>query len=119
MTAITQVVEVWDDNGDGIEELSYQAHFGEEHLQMSADKFQSLLAGSKTTKIRREIAETIGGPGYSSVRVTTAIEVICDQSEASVKKASSVLYDECAVLNEAGILKAYEGLLAHRAKLGL
>jgi hypothetical protein len=86
---------------------------------MSADKFQSLLVGSKTTKLRREIAETIGGPGYSSIRVTTAIEVICDQSEAGIKKTAAVLIEECAALNETAVLNAYDGLLAHRAKLGL
>lgn len=116
---IIQLVEVWDDAGDPIEALCAKFYFTEKDLYMGADKFQSLLVGSKTARVRREVAETIGGPGYSSVKVSTSIEAACDQSEPMIKKAAEAILQECFLLNEDGILKAYEGLLMHRKTLKL
>jgi len=116
---IIQLVEVWDVEGEPVEELSSKSYLTEKDLYMSADKFASLTAGNKLARVRREISESIGGPGYSSIRVSTSIEVACDQHEASIKAAAEATIAECTILNEEAILKAYDGLKAHRKTLGL
>lgn len=115
---IIQIVEVFDDRGDPVEDLCTKIYFTENELYMP-DKFNKLLSGTKTARVRREISETIGGPGYSSVKVSTSIEVLCDQSDAMIKEAAQTCMAEVAILNEEGVLKAYSGLLAHRKTLGL
>lgn len=119
MPEIVQAIEAWDEHGDPIEELCVKFYFTETELHMSADKFQSLLTGNKTAKVRREVTETIGGAGYSSIKVGTSIEIVCDQSEAAIKRAATAILEECALLNEDGILKAFEGLNKHRKVLKL
>lgn len=116
---IIQLVEVWDREGDPILELSQKRYLTTEDLSMSADKFNALLTGTKTAKVKREVSETIGGPGYSSVKVSTSIEVTCDQSEKSIKDAAKHCLAECAILNEEAVLGAFEALLDHRKKLKL
>lgn len=119
MISITQTVEVLDHDGNAVLPLCVSIDFPPESLHMSEDRLRVLLSGSKTAKVRREITETIGGPGYSSVRVSTAIEVLCDQSDNAVRSAAEAVYQECVYLNEDGVLKAYEGLLLHRDSLKL
>ena len=114
---IVQVVEVFGEDGAPLQDLCKKLRFTEEHLQMSKDKFAALTAGDGRAKVRREIGETIGGPGYSSVRVSTSIEICCDS--AAIQKAAEVIYQECVYLNEDGVLQAYEGLLNHRDTLKL
>lgn len=116
---IIQLVEVWGDDGGPLEDLCVKFYFTEKDLYMSADKFQALLVGTKTTRVRREVSETIGGPGYSSIKVSTSIEVACDQSEALIKKAADAILQECFLLNEDGVMKAFEGLKMHRKALKL
>lgn len=116
---IIQLVEVFDDNGDPISKLCVKTYLTEEELYMPADKFAALAAGNKLARVRREISETIGGPGYSSVRVSTSIELAVDQHETTIKTAADAIMAECVILNEEAVLKAYEGLLAHRKTLGL
>lgn len=116
---IVQLVEVWDGDGEPIADLCVKFYMTEKDLYM-ADKFTALITGgNKTAKVRREISETIGGPGYSSVKVSTSIEVTCDQSEPVIKEAAQLVLAEASILNEEGITQAYAGLLAHRKKLGL
>lgn len=116
---IVQMVEVWDDNGDPLVDLCGKLYLTEKELFMS-DKFSALLTGgNKTAKVRREIGETIGGPGFSSIRVSTSIEVTCDQSEPIIKQAAQAALAEAAILNEEGVMQAYAGLLAHRKTLDL
>jgi hypothetical protein len=115
---ILQLVEVWDDRGEPVEALCGQFVFAVEHLYMG-DKFKDLLVGNKSTRVRREVAETIGCAGFSSIKVSTSIEVTCDQNEKSVKAAAAAIYDECALLNEDAIMKAHEGLMMHRKVLKL
>jgi len=119
MTEIVQIVEVLDDNRDPLLDLCVKTYFTTRDLHMDKDKFEALLTGNKTAKVRREISETIGGPGYSSIKVSTSIEVACDQREASIRTAAEALIQECTYLNEDGILKAYEGLRLHRKTLKL
>lgn len=116
---IIQLVEVWDVEGEPIEELCSKSYLTEKDLYMSTDKFASLTAGNKLARVRREISEKIGGPGYSSIQVSTSIEVACDQHETSIKAAAEATMAECAILNEEAILKAFEGLKAHRKTLNL
>lgn len=115
---IVQLVEVWDSNGDPIEDLCKKTYLTEENLYMP-DKFNALLTGNKTAKVGREVVETIGGPGYSSVKVSTYIEVTCDQSESRIKEAAKHCLAEAFILNEEGIMTGYAGLLQHRKTLGL
>ena len=114
-----QTVEVFGEDGEPIKDLCTKLRFSEEHLQMSKDRFAALSAGDGRARVRREIGETIGGPGYSSVRVSTSIEICCDQNSAAIQKAAAAIYQECVYLNEDGILQAYEGLLNHRDTLKL
>lgn len=116
---IVQVVEVFGEDGAPLQDLCKKLRFSEEHLQMSKDRFAALMAGDGRAKVRREIGETIGGPGYSSVRVSTSIEICCDQNSAAIQKAAEAIYQECVYLNEDGVLQAYEGLLNHRDTLKL
>lgn len=81
------------------------------------DKFKDLLVGNKSTRVRREITETLGCAGYSSIKVSTSIEVTCDQSEKMIKAAAAAILAECTLLNEDGIMRAHEGLLMHRKVL--
>lgn len=116
---IVQLVEVWDDAGDPITDLCVKFYMTEKDLYM-ADKFTALITGgNKTAKVRREISETVGGPGYSSIKVSTSIEVTCDQSEPVIKEAAQVALAEASILNEDGVMKAFAGLLDHRKNLGL
>ncbi len=115
---IVQLREVWDDDGDPISDLCAKFYLTKKDLYMP-DKFNKLLTGNKTAKVGREVVETIGGPGYSSVKVSTYIEVTCDQSEKIIKEAAKHCLDEAFILNEEGIKAGYAGLLAHRRELGL
>lgn len=117
ITQIVQLREVWDDDGP-ILDLCVKFYFTKKDLYMP-DKFSKLLTGNKTAKVGREIVETIGGPGYSSVKVSTYIEVTCDQSEKIIKEAAKHCLDEALILNEEGILDGYAKLLEHRKTLGL
>lgn len=115
---IIRLIEVWDDEGQAVLPLCVKQYLTPSDLYMP-DTFNDLLVGTKTAKVRREVSETIGGPGYSSVKVSTSIEITCDQSEKSIRTAATLLYAECAILNEEGILGAFEGLINHRATLKL
>ncbi len=116
---IIQLVEVWNDGKDDpVPHLCAKFYLTKKELFMP-DKFNELLTGNKTARVRREISETIGGPGYSSVKVSTSIEVLCDQSDLMIKKAADVCLAEASILNEEGVTKAYDGLLKHRKQLGL
>lgn len=116
---IVQLVEVWDADGDPVESLSAKFYLTERNLFM-ADKFTALITGgNKTARVRREITETIGGPHYSSIKVSTAIEVTCDQSESVIREAAQACLAEASILNEEGVMQAYKGLLDHRKNLGL
>lgn len=116
---IIQLVEVWNDGKDDpVLHLCAKYYLTKKELFMP-DKFSALLTGNKTARVRREISETIGGPGFSSVKVSTSIEVLCDQSETRIKEAAEVCLAEASILNEEGITQAYAGLLSHRKALGL
>jgi len=112
---IIQIVEVWDDEGDPIVELCGKKYFNKEGL---VDEFNTPRTHG-TAKVRRELAETIGGPGYSSVRVSTSIEIECDRDKEVVRSVAQNIMAECSLLNEEAVLDAFQGLLAHRSTLGL
>lgn len=114
---IIQLVEVWDDAGDPVVPLCVKHYLSPEKLIMS-DLFTPPTSKHHAT-VRREVRETIGGPGYSSVQVATSIEVICDQDVETIRKTAEAVLGECAILNEEGVLMAYEGLLSHRRTLKL
>ena len=116
---ILQLVEVWDDCGEPVGALCGQIAFTPEHLNMGKDRFQALLAGNKSTRVRREVTETLGCEGFSSIKVSTYIEVTCDQSEKAIKEAAAAIFGECVLLNEDAIMKAHEGLMMHRKVLKL
>lgn len=118
MTEIVQIVEVLGEDGVPLEHLCRKLYFTTEHLHMK-DRLEALINHDGRAKVRREIGETIGGPGYSSVRVSTSIEICCDQNSEVIQKAAAAIYQECVYLNEDGILQAYEGLLNHRDSLKL
>jgi hypothetical protein len=111
---IVQYIEVWDYGGDPILHLCTQTYFTEEQLYM-ADVLKALTGDGKA-KVRRELAETLGGPHYSSVRVTTSIEVTCDQSTHVVKRAAREVFAELQILNEDALEKAWAGLQKHVAE---
>lgn len=110
---IVQIVEVWDGQGEPVVPLCMKGYLTPEDLYM-ADAFTDLLTGgNKTARVRREITETIGGPHYSSIKVSTSIEVTCDQSEKVIRKAAEVALAEASILNENAVFEAYKGLMAH------
>lgn len=117
---ISQLVEVFDDRGDPVLALCVQKRLTEEELYMPQD-FEAFLppAGKPYATVRREVTETIGGPGYSSVRVSTSIELHCAQKQETIAEASRLALAECSILTEEGVLQAFDGLLQHRKVLGL
>lgn len=115
---IIQLVEVFDNAGDPILDLCVKKHLSPEALYMP-NEFVPPRAGQKGAVVRREIAELIGGPGYSSVRVSTSIEVTCEQTPEAINITAKNVLAECVILNEEGVLDAYGGLLQHRKTLGL
>lgn len=112
-----QLVEVWGDDGAPVAPLSTKSYFGSERLYMP-EAFAP-PTGKHIATVRREVSETIGGPGFSSVRVSTSIEVHCDHSTESIHAAAEAALGECVILNEEAVLNAYDGLLAHRRTLKL
>lgn len=113
---IIQIVEVFDDRGDPIIDLCVKKHLSPEALYMPND---ILPHTGKGAVVRREIKETIGGPGYSSVSVSTSIEVTCEQDARILRLTAKTVLAECMILNEEGLLDAYNGLVQHRKTLGL
>lgn len=115
---VVQIVEVFDDAGNAIIPLCAKHYFPPEALYMP-NEFIPPRPGQKGAVVRREIAETIGGPGYSSVRVSTSIEVTCEQTQETIAHTAKVVLAECTILNEEGVLQAFDGLLQHRRTLKL
>lgn len=109
---IIQIVEVWDDEGEPIISLCGKKYFNKED-PVAEDK------KSGTAKVRRELSETIGGPGFSSVRVSTSIEYECSADRLTVQDTAQKTMAEVSLLNEEAVLDAFGGLLAHRKTLGL
>jgi hypothetical protein len=111
ITEIVQWVEAWDADGEPILDLCYQSYLTEEQLYM-ADVFKS-LSGDGKAKIRREITETLGGPRYSSIKVTTSIELTCDQSQPVIRRAAKEAMAEVQILNEEALTVSWEKLREH------
>lgn len=110
---IIQIIEVWDDEGDPVVELCGKKYFNKE------DPVTDNAKKHGTAKVRRELAETIGGPGYSSVRVSTSIEYECSADQLTVQNTADQAMATVSLLNEESVLQAFNGLLAHRKTLGL
>jgi hypothetical protein len=77
-----------------------------------ADTLKALLGDGKA-RVRQEITETLGGARYSSVKVSTSIEVSCGQSTETIRKAAREALAEVQLLNDEAVLLAWEGLQEH------
>lgn len=75
-----------------------------------ADRYEKILGNGKA-KVRREITETLGGPNYSSVRITVSVEITCNQDESTIQEASQMLHQELIILLEEDVGASYEKLL--------
>jgi len=111
---IIQIVEVWDADGVPILDLCFKKYFTEDELYM-ADAFKPLVGDGKA-RVRREITETLGGPRYSSVKVSTSIEITCDQSKDKIEKAAREAYAEAQILNDEALELAWDRLGQHIEK---
>lgn len=108
---ILQWVEVFDLRGNALLDHCTQSQLTEEQLYM-ADTFK-VLVGDGKARVKREITETLGGPRYSSVKVSTSIEVTCDQSRDTIQKAALEVFAEAQILNDEAVELAWSKLQEH------
>lgn len=72
-----------------------------------ADRFKILVTGNGPhAMVRREVMETIGGPGFSSIKVGTSIEVPCDATVEKIAAALDAALSECIHHNSEAVRTA-------------
>lgn len=113
---INIVVELKDEHGKFIPKQCterYSANGAEEMLMTKApDRFVSVVGDGKA-KVRRALTETVGGPGYSSVRVHVEIELTCNQDFDTVHKVSEMLFNESLSILDTEVDIGMKTLIAH------
>lgn len=97
----TLVIEVYGRMGEVLSEHCCTKTITESDM---VDRFKILVTGNGPhAMVRREVMETIGGPGFSSIKVGTSIEVPCDPTVEKITAALDAALMECIQQNSEAV----------------
>jgi hypothetical protein len=82
----------------------------------SPDKYKEILGNGKAT-VEIPYIETIGGPGYSSVKVGLVVRVHCDQNSETVRAVADMLIKDAIQTVDDHVDWGYKVLLSHVERL--